>query len=67
MSRLFSSAEIIRVLEKNGFVFISQKGSHCKFIKESFVVIVPHPRKEIPAGTFISILRQSGLKKDDFK
>jgi len=67
MSRLLSSAEIIRVPERNGFTFISKKGSHCKYIKDSFVVIIPHPRKEIPSGTFMSILRQSGLKREDFR
>lgn len=67
MSRLLSSKEIIYILEKNGFIFISQKGSHCKYIKNGYVVIIPHPKKEIPAGTFMSILRQSGLKKEDFK
>lgn len=66
MSKLFSSLEISRILEKNGFVFVSQKGSHCKYLKDGLIVIVPHPRKEIPAGTFSSILRQSGLRKEDF-
>ncbi len=67
MSKLLSSREIISILEKNGFVFKSQKGSHNKYIKDAFVVIIPHPKKEIPAGTFQSILRQSGLKREDFE
>jgi len=29
-------------------------------------VIVPHPKKEIPLGTFRSIVKQSGLSKEDF-
>lgn len=66
MSKLYSSREIIAVLEQNGFIFKSQKGSHCKYIKGDRVVIVPHPKKEIPAGTFFSIIRQSGLKREDF-
>jgi len=67
MSKLLSSREIISILEKNGFSFVSQKGSHCKYIRNGYVVIIPHPKKEIPSGTFMSILRQSGLKKEDFK
>ncbi len=67
MSKLFSSREIILILEKNGFIFRSQKGSHCKFIKNKHIVIVPHPRKEIPVGTFLSIIRQAGLKREDFE
>lgn len=60
------SSHIIDVLLKNGFKFVSQKGSHCKYVKDDRIVIVPHPKKEIPAGTFMSIVRQSGLDKSEF-
>lgn len=55
---------------KNGFVFVSQKGSHIKFrkgIDPVLTVIVPAERKEIPMGTFRSILRQSQLSLHDFE
>jgi predicted RNA binding protein YcfA (HicA-like mRNA interferase family) len=67
MSKLYSSKDIIGVLLKNGFVQVGQKGSHKKFRKEDHTVIIPDPRKEIPMGTFYSLLRQSGLKKKDFE
>ncbi|MFA5053812.1 MAG: type II toxin-antitoxin system HicA family toxin [Parcubacteria group bacterium] len=70
MSKLFSSQEIIRTLKKKGFYFVSQRGSHAKFKKKngkSLIVIVPMDRKEIPEGTFHSILKQANLEKDDFK
>ena len=67
MSKLPSSKLIINTLLKNGFSFISQRGSHCKYRKDDKTVIVPSPRKEIPIGTFRSILKQSGLSIDDFK
>ncbi|OGI05925.1 MAG: hypothetical protein A2Y40_07775 [Candidatus Margulisbacteria bacterium GWF2_35_9] len=66
MAKLFSSRVIINVLKKQGFIFISQKGSHVKYRKTDKTVIVPHPRKEIPMGTFRSILRQSGLSEKNF-
>jgi len=66
MSKLHSSKHIIAVLQKHGFVQTGQKGSHRKFSKDGHTVIVPDPRKEIPMGTFASIVRQSGLKKEDF-
>ena len=66
MSNLLSSQEIIKVLHQNGFIFVSQKGSHKKFKKDNRIVIVPDPKKEIPKGTFAAILRQSGLNKEDF-
>ena len=58
MPNIFSSKEIKSVLEKLGFKFIPQKGSHGKF-KDSRgnVVIVPLNKKEIPEGTFRSILK----------
>ena len=67
MHRLLSSKEIIRILEQNGFTFVSQKGSHKKFKKDRKIVIVPDPKREIPRGTFSSILRQSGVDKKDFE
>ena len=67
MPKLPSSKEIIRVLKRNGFSFVSQKGSHKKFKKEKRIVIVPDPKKEIPMGTFASIIRQSGINKEEFK
>jgi predicted RNA binding protein YcfA (HicA-like mRNA interferase family) len=66
MSELYSSKYIIKILETKGFVFVSQKGSHTKYRKKDRTVIIPHPKKEIPMGTFRSILRQSGLNSNDF-
>ncbi|MBU6426844.1 type II toxin-antitoxin system HicA family toxin [Patescibacteria group bacterium] len=73
MPRLYSSKHIIKVLTANGFVFVSQRGSHIKYHKisqpggESATVIIPADRKEVPQGTFASIIRQSGMNKNDFK
>jgi predicted RNA binding protein YcfA (HicA-like mRNA interferase family) len=70
MPKLYSSHEIIQILIKHGFVFISQKGSHAKYRKQGspvLTVIVPVERKQMPVGTFNSILRQSGLAKEDFE
>ena len=67
MPELLSSNDIIRVLKKHGFILDSQRGSHKKFKKDGRIVIVPDPKKEIPKGTFASIIRQSGLNKGDFE
>ena len=70
MPKLYSSDYIVRVLQRKGFVYVSQKGSHVKFKNISFptlIVIVPANRKEVPMGTFKSILRQSNLTEEDFK
>jgi predicted RNA binding protein YcfA (HicA-like mRNA interferase family) len=55
------------VLHSHGFVEVDQTGSHKKFRLESFTAIVPAAKHEIPYGTFMSILRQSGLRKQDFE
>ncbi len=69
MPKLYSSNRITAILEKHGFQFVSQKGSHAKYRKGQnpvLTVIVPMSKKEIPVGTFHSILRQSGLTDSDF-
>ena len=67
MPRRLGSREIIRVLETRGFSLVSQKGSHTKYRSANGrVVIVPHPRKEVPIGTTRAIIRQSGLALADF-
>ena len=66
MTKLPSSDKIIKVLERNGFVFKSQKGSHQKYTKDSKIVIVPAPKKQIPIGTLKSISKQAGINYSDF-
>jgi len=70
MPKLYSSSDIVKVLQKKGFIYISQKGSHAKFRKTGFpilTVIIPAGKREIPFGTFKSILRQTNLIEDDFR
>jgi predicted RNA binding protein YcfA (HicA-like mRNA interferase family) len=69
MSKSFSSREIVTILIRKGFLFVSQKGSHAKYRKIgniTAVVIVPIGKKEIPIGTLHSIIRQSRLPNGDF-
>jgi predicted RNA binding protein YcfA (HicA-like mRNA interferase family) len=66
MTKLPSLQKIINTLLRNGFIFISQRGNHQKYRKDDKTVIVPAPRKEIPIGTFRSIIRQPGLTQNDF-
>lgn len=70
MPKLYSSQQIVKTLEREGFSFVSQRGSHVKYRKTDsnviFTVIVPAGRKQVPRGTFRSILRQSGLDESAF-
>ncbi|MEQ8173386.1 MAG: type II toxin-antitoxin system HicA family toxin [Candidatus Eremiobacterota bacterium] len=42
------------------------EGSHHRYEKAGRRATVKHPRKDVPCKTFQSILRQSGLCKEDF-
>lgn len=67
MPRRLSSSETIKVLTDHQFFFVSQHGSHTKFKHaDGRIVIVPHPKKEIPIGTLRSIIRQSGIDRSEF-
>jgi len=67
MAKRISSAQFLKIIKAQGFVFISQAGSHAKFRNlEGKTVIVPHPRKDIPIGTLRSMIRQTELPKELF-
>lgn len=59
-----SSGEIIKKLIKNGWELDRINGSHHIFWhpQKSGTVTVPHPRKDLPAGTVAGIKRQARLK-----
>ena len=59
-----NSRDIISALKADGWVQVAQKGSHVQFKHPTKPgrVTVPHPRRDIPAGTFKSIEKQAGLK-----
>ncbi len=59
-----SSREVIKLLESNGWVFTYAPGSHHYFKKDGFArpITVPHPKKDIPIGTYRAILKQAGLE-----
>lgn len=58
-------SELVRLLEKNGFYLLKEKGSiryyaragHDKLIRVDF-----HGSKEVPTGTCHAILKAAGIK-----
>jgi len=50
-------------LERNGFRFVKQRGSHRKYKKNGRTVIVPM-HYELAKGTLMSVLEQAGLTLD---
>ena len=61
---LTNSRDIIRHLEAEGWVLVSSKGSHHKFRRGGQILIVPHPKKDLPLGTARSIARAAGWLKE---
>lgn len=61
--------ELVRILERAGFVKWRQKGSHLTMYRaaDHRALTVPvHFRKTVPKGTMHAILKQAGLTTDDF-
>jgi predicted RNA binding protein YcfA (HicA-like mRNA interferase family) len=64
MPPILRPEQVIRGLVKNGFTFISQRGSHRKYKRGDRSAIVPM-HYEIAKGTLLSILQQSGLSLEE--
>ena len=62
--------EVTRILQRHGFVLVSQRGSHQKWRHPDTgkQVIVPyHKGKQLPLGTLTSIIEGSGISKERFR
>ena len=68
--RSFSGKEICSLLEKTGFSFIRQRGSHAimqKKVKNTTITVPVPIHQEIRPGTLQSIIRQSKLQRGLFE
>jgi predicted RNA binding protein YcfA (HicA-like mRNA interferase family) len=61
---IMRSQDIIKALKSDGWKQVAQKGSHVQFKHPTKPgrVTVPHPKSDIPIGTFRSIEKQAALK-----
>jgi predicted RNA binding protein YcfA (HicA-like mRNA interferase family) len=60
--------EIIKIIKKDGWYMVAQKGSHKQFkhlIKPGRVTIAGNPGDDIATGTLNSILKQAGIKQEE--
>ncbi len=66
---VLSGRKLVRILGKAGFKPARKSGSHVILVKTDpsgkHAVVVPD-HKEIDKGTLIEIIRQAGLKRDEF-
>ncbi len=57
-------SELVRLLEKNGFRLVRDKGSIRYYAKAGHLRLIRidfHGAKEVPTGTFRAILKAAGL------
>jgi predicted RNA binding protein YcfA (HicA-like mRNA interferase family) len=59
--------ELIKLLERKGFVFDRSKGSHqIYYHKEKRLrAVIPMHNKDLPTGTLHAILKQAGIDKTE--
>jgi len=66
---IVSGRKIVKALKKAGFEVVGRKGSHIRLKKKTekgvYIVVVPD-HVEIAKDTLRSIIRQSGLDRDEF-
>lgn len=62
---VLAGADIIKALERLGFVQIRQKGSHVVLRRGATGCVVPLHR-EVKRGTLGGIVRQAGVTPDEF-
>jgi predicted RNA binding protein YcfA (HicA-like mRNA interferase family) len=58
--------DLITLLEKDGWAFVRQNGSHRQYrhpSKPGTVTVSGKSSVEVPPGTLNSVLKQAGLKK----
>ncbi len=63
-----SPKHLIKLLEQHGFFFKRAKGSHQLYYNPTTneTIIVPvHGGKDLKKGTFIAILKQAGINKNE--
>ncbi|WBH17287.1 type II toxin-antitoxin system HicA family toxin [Sphingomonas radiodurans] len=62
---ILSGGEIVRALERLGFVQVRQRGSHVVLRNGTIGCVVPLHR-EVKRGTLGGIIRQAGVTPDAF-
>jgi predicted RNA binding protein YcfA (HicA-like mRNA interferase family) len=64
-----NAKEVVKIFRKNGFLLVSQAGSHQKWRHANGrqVIVAMHGNKPIPIGTLKSIIDGSGLEIEQFR
>ena len=57
---------VVKMLERAGFIFVRQKGSHIILIKGLIAITVPLHNKDMRKGTLRKIISQTGCTVEEF-
>jgi predicted RNA binding protein YcfA (HicA-like mRNA interferase family) len=60
-----SGAEVVRALQRLGFVVARQRGSHIVMRRGSSGCVVPN-HQELKTGTLAGVLKQAGISAEEF-
>ena len=58
--------EIASILERMGFQFVRQKGSHRIYVKQNRQIVVPMHGETLKRGTQMNIIKATGLSPEQF-
>ena len=63
---ILTAKQVVKGLQRNGFTFARQKGSHATYRHDDGrIAVVPMHSGDLKRGTLRSILRQAVLDADD--
>jgi predicted RNA binding protein YcfA (HicA-like mRNA interferase family) len=66
-----TARQVIRTLERLGFVVRRQVGSHVRLVHpdrpEAHVTVSVHAGRDLSQGNLVSILRQAGVTREQFE
>ena len=67
MAKTATPRKIIALIQKRGFVFTRQRGSHAVYVREHgrATIVVPMHARDISKGTLGRILKVAGLTVGD--
>lgn len=60
-------SELVKLLKKNGFRLLKEKGSVRYYLKpghKNLVRVDFHGAKEVPVGTCVAILKAAGIERE---
>ena len=68
---VLKASEVVRVLDRLGFICKSKNGGHTKYVRitkdnPKQTAIVPIHSSDVPKGTLQSILEQASISLSDF-